>query len=136
MADSEGGCLCSAVRYRISGAPSYSVICHCTSCRKASGAQSVAWLTFERKNFSWLKGAPRSYSSSPGVTRTFCDRCGTPLTYENRGNADTLDVTTASTDDPASFPPTMEVWLEHRIVWEAVDGRIAHCPRGSPEAGK
>lgn len=131
MGGSEGGCLCSAIRYRIIGPPRYSVICHCATCRKASGAPSVAWLTFARESFSWLKGAPRRYSSSPGVTRTFCDRCGTQLTYENRGSDDTLDVTTASADDPASFPPDMEVWLEHRIEWEAVNSRLVHCPLGS-----
>jgi hypothetical protein len=132
MAGSEGGCLCSAVRYRIIGAPRYSVICHCATCRKASGAQSVAWVTFDRENFSWLKGTPKKYSSSAGVTRTFCDQCGTPLTYENVGSIGTLDVTTASTDDPARFPPSMEVWLEHRIEWEAINGALAHCSLGSP----
>jgi len=42
---SEGGCLCGAVRYRMVGAPLSSAICHCASCRRASGAPTVAWLT-------------------------------------------------------------------------------------------
>ena len=41
----EGGCLCGAVRYRISGSPLSSVNCHCESCRRASGAPAVAWIS-------------------------------------------------------------------------------------------
>jgi hypothetical protein len=41
---SEGGCLCGAVRYRITGEPRSSSTCFCRSCRLASGATPVAWL--------------------------------------------------------------------------------------------
>ena len=34
----EGGCLCGAVRYRAIAAPIRAVICHCSMCRKHSGA--------------------------------------------------------------------------------------------------
>lgn len=32
----EGGCMCSAIRYRISGQPTNSMVCHCRSCRRAA----------------------------------------------------------------------------------------------------
>ena len=130
MASSEGGCLCTAVRYRVVGAPLHSVICHCESCRKASAAPSVAWLTFGVGGFQLLRGVPRSFRSSAGVVRTFCERCGTPLTYANEHRADEIDVTTASLDEPALYAPTREVWLEHRLPWHAVSAEREHCPRG------
>jgi hypothetical protein len=130
MADHlEGGCLCGALRYRIEGRPRSAGICHCATCRRAAGAQSVAWTTVPAGTFAWTAGTPAAFASSPGVERTHCPRCGTSLTY--RAGAGSLDVTLASLDDPEALPPENEIWLSHRLSWEAVDPRR----RGYPEGG-
>jgi len=131
MQITEGGCLCAAIRYRISGAPIFSTICHCITCRRASAAPSVAWLTFDRDQVEFLSGAPRSYQSSHGVVRRFCGTCGSAISYENADSASTIDLTTISLDDPNAFPPTGEVWLEHRVAWEPVNLALDQYPRGS-----
>ena len=116
MAD--GGCLCGAVRYRFSGTPSSSASCHCQSCRRASGAPVVAWVTVRRSEFTLLSGTAAVFHSSPGVTRQFCSRCGTALTFQSERHPHTIDITTASLDDPDAYPPTTEVWLENRLSWQ------------------
>jgi hypothetical protein len=127
---SEGGCLCGTIRFRLQGSPVHSVICHCTSCRKASGAPSVAWLTVERSQLEFLSGEPRMHRSSPGVIRQFCSMCGSALTYENARSAATIDITTVTLDEPNRFPPDREVWTEDRIPWEPVDRSLRQCSRG------
>ena len=127
----EGGCLCSAIRYRITGTPRSSVICHCASCRRASGAPTVAWLTVDRDRFEVLRGATRVFDSSPGVSRRFCADCGSALTYENSKSPATIDITTASLDDPGAFPPTVEVWLDHRIFWQPARADLTQHREGS-----
>jgi hypothetical protein len=127
----EGRCLCGAIRYRINGTPSWSIICHCRSCRLASAAPSVGWLTVARADFTVLSGEPRRFASSPGVLRGFCGDCGSPLTYQNDRSPGTVDITTATLDDPTRFPPTHEVWLEHRLPWEADNPQLVACPRDS-----
>jgi len=114
----EGGCFCGAVRYRMTDSPHSSTICHCESCRRASGAPSVAWVTTDREKFEIVKGTPAAYLSSPGVVRRFCGRCGSALTYENTKNSGTIDITTITLDDPCGFPPTSEVWLEDQVSWQ------------------
>ena len=114
----EGGCLCGAVRYGLGGAPSSSASCHCRSCRGASGAPVVAWITVKRSEFTILSGNPAIFHSSPGVTRQFCSHCGTGLTYETELHPDTIDVTSASLDDPDAYPPTADVWLEDKLSWQ------------------
>lgn len=131
---SEGGCLCGAIRYRLTGQPVSSIICHCHTCRRASGAPSVAWVTFERSRFEFLSGRPGVYRSSPGVTRSFCATCGSGLSYENANSAGTIDITTITLDEPKRFPPGQEDWLDHRIPWQPVDPRLRHSPRGGSEA--
>ena len=128
---SEGGCLCGAVRYRISGAPVSSVICHCRSCRLASGAPTVAWLTVQRPQLEFLFGTPRAFKSSPGVVRQFCATCGSALTYENAASPSTIDLTTATLDDPNRFPPTEEVWVAHKVPWQVSDAALAQHPASS-----
>ncbi len=113
----EGGCMCGEVRYRATCEPSHSTICHCSDCRKAAGAQSVAWLTFPAESFSFVKGSPGVYRSSEHVERTFCPPCGTSLSYRNDHRPDAVDVTTGSADDPEPFPPKEQVFPDEKISW-------------------
>ena len=113
----EGGCACGAIRYRVEGRPSNSMVCHCQTCRRVSASPVVAWVTFERAGFAILKGQPLEYASSPPVRRTFCATCGTPLTYQHHDHAASIDITTCSLDDPSVFPPTHHSWLSHDIAW-------------------
>ena len=99
---SAGGCLCGRVRYSATGEPESSLICHCVSCRRAAGAQSVAWVTFSAGGFSWVSGDPVEHRSSAEVSRTFCGNCGTSLTYQHDADPDFIDVSTASLDDPTA----------------------------------
>jgi hypothetical protein len=126
----EGGCLCGAVRYRIDRPALATEICHCATCRRAAGAQSVAWAPFPSAGFTWTAAAPAAYASSPGVTRTHCPACGTSLTFQ-RGS-ESIDVTLASLDDPEALPPQKETWLAHRLSWKPTDpARPAFPGRGA-----
>ena len=134
MADThhqEGGCLCGDVRYRVTAEPIARSICHCRSCRLASGAPSVAWAVFHPGDFRFLCGHPVPFNSSPTVTRMFCGRCGTPLTYQSSQRPEAIDVTTATFDTPDVFPPAKEIWIEHKVAWEPLNEAIPQFPRSS-----
>lgn len=113
----EGGCFCGAVRYRVEGKPSNTMVCHCQSCRRVAASPVVAWVTFDRKSFSLIKGQPSEFHSSDPVRRTFCPSCGTALTYEHTQHPTTIDITTCSLDDSNAFPPTHHSWLSHDLAW-------------------
>jgi hypothetical protein len=88
-------------------------------------------LTFDRGQVEILSGQPRSYRSSQGVVRQFCGTCGSQLSYESIERPATIDITTASLDNPNLFPPTLEVWLEHRVSWQTADHARAQYPGGA-----
>jgi len=113
----EGGCLCGAVRYQVRGKPTNTMICHCRTCRRATGSPVVAWLTFAKADFEVTTGALAEFRSSPPVRRGFCGTCGTPLTYSHRESPDSIDVTTCSLDEPQAFPPTHHSWLSDDVSW-------------------
>jgi hypothetical protein len=130
----EGGCLCGAVRYRVVGVDTARTLCHCRSCRLASGAPSVAWVVFASADFAFVKGKPARFGSSPGVIRTFCGQCGTPLTYQSESRPRSMDVTTVSLDAAEDFAPTKEIWTEERLPWERVNEALPQYSRSSAGA--
>ena len=129
---SEGGCLCSAVRYRVLGKPTVSMICHCDSCTSAAGSMAVAWLTFPANAFSLLHGDPAQFRSSPPVTRRFCRSCGTPLTYQHAERPWEIDVTTRSLDNPELFPPSHHSWVNDAPGWSRPTDGLPAYERSSP----
>jgi hypothetical protein len=73
------GCLCGAIRYRMSTEPRRADYCHCSMCRRAAGAPVVARLTVANESFAWTAGEHAVYHSSPEAERLFCPKCGTQL---------------------------------------------------------
>jgi hypothetical protein len=128
----EGGCLCGAIRYRATGAPTNSMICHCRTCRRVSGSPVVAWVTFGADRFEFTRGRPMRFNSSPPVSRTFCAACGTPLTYQHQDSASTIDATTCSLDEPEAFPPTHHSWLSHDLGWLRFGDGLPGFPEWRP----
>ncbi len=126
----EGSCLCGAVRYRVSGEPVATTLCHCSSCRRATGGVSVAWAVFD-KDAVEIDGELREYSSSPGIYWGSCTACGTLLAYRRDSRPGQRDITTATLDDPAAFPPTVEIWVGEKCAWEVLNSALPHKQRSS-----
>jgi len=112
-----GGCYCGGVRYAISGTPAQSLVCHCPDCRRSAGAQSVGWLLVRSEQFAIRGGNPNTFNSSAGVTRAFCGKCGTTLTWVSDKHPGRIDVTIGSLDDPNQFPPSRAVYRKHKVAW-------------------
>src|SRR6266850_2126967 len=93
-----GGCYCGAVRVSAAREPAYQANCHCANCRRAVGAQSVAWITVQLSDFAFEKGTPKRYRTDTAAWRTFCENCGTSLTYECDTRPGEIDITTGSLD--------------------------------------
>ena len=118
-----GGCYCGKVRYRADGPPKFQGNCHCRNCRRAAGAQAVAWISVLKKSFAFTRGRPKRYRTSTKAWRTFCPACGTSLTYATPKRPDDMDITTGSLDHPEQFPPNRDFFVAERLPWVA---RVRH----------
>ncbi len=78
-----GGCYCGSLRYEVSGELSETVVCHCPDCRRAVGAQSVAWIFVLKEDFAIKAGSLASCTLRPGIERFFCGSCGTSIAWES-----------------------------------------------------
>jgi len=127
-----GGCLCGAVRYRVTMAPTVVDICHCWQCRKASGAPFVGWIGVLGDGFAWTDGEPAQFESSPGNRRYFCGACGTPLVMTGGDSPDLHGVTIGSLDEPQRFIPTDEGWVSQRLPWAPLAHKLRSYERDNP----
>ena len=114
-----GGCLCGAVRYRLSQAPSEVWFCHCGQCRKAQGSAFVASVPVPRAQFALVAGTEtlKGFSASPGKTRWFCGACGSPL-YSEVAGGEFLRLRAGSLDEPVTLQPAGHIFVADKASWE------------------
>jgi len=118
-----GGCLCGAVRYRCGAPLNPATLCHCRSCRRASGAHALGLVTVARDGLQFTAEHPQEYRSSAAVVRTFCPRCGTPVSYWHEGWPGDISLTIGSLDRPECTPPEDHTWMSDAVAWDVpVDG--------------
>lgn len=112
-----GGCHCGAIRYEMTAEVAHHALCHCTDCRKASGAPAVAWAMAAADQVT-ITGEPLTYASSEHGRRLFCGACGTSLFYTNEVIfPGMIDVQSATLDDPDSIPLQAQIQTAERIGW-------------------
>jgi hypothetical protein len=112
-----GGCFCGFVRYRADGAVTQQTNCHCSICRRTSGAPFVAWFTVPASGFAFTSGTPAEFQSSEHGRRSFCPKCGTPLTFRSAATPEETDVSTCSLDDPDLVPPKDHTFTGSALSW-------------------
>ncbi len=128
----EGGCLCGAVRYRATANPVRGVICHCSMCRKHSGAPVLAFVHFPVGSFRWVTGKPSRFQSSHFAQRGFCSICGSTLSMHEEVLGDRVQVTVGSLDEPDRVKIDDHVWTEAQISWFDVKDELLRFSESSP----
>ncbi|MBU9261463.1 GFA family protein [Burkholderia multivorans] len=111
----DGGCACGAIRYRIAGMPADAGFCHCRLCQRTTGAAVVASASVPIGAFTYLQGEPVVYASSAWGERRFCGRCGAQLEYRRRDAPQTVEINTATLDEPSRLQPRWHVWYADRF---------------------
>jgi len=132
----EGHCFCGFVRFQADGPISNQTTCHCATCRRTSAAPAVAWLTVAKSKFRIISGKPSSFRSSARVTRSFCPRCGTPLTYANDDADDEVDITIGSLDAPELMPPLDHTWVSAKLPWSRLCDGLPSYPEARTQAAR
>ena len=78
-------------------------------------------------------GEPVVYESSPGIRRTFCGECGTPLSYEDERLEGEVYLAVGVFDEPERFRPTVHSWDSQRLRWfHTADGLPRHRTSSRP----
>lgn len=117
-----GHCLCGAVRFAFDPqAVLGRNLCHCESCRRATGAPVTAWITVRDTGWRWSVGRPAVRASSPGVRRGSCGACGSPLSYASDARPGETDLLAAALVDPATYRPARHDHWGERLPWLRIE---------------
>jgi len=116
-----GHCLCGAVRFTARGEPKWVAHCHCESCRRATSAGFATYVGYRADAVAWTGEAPRQYHSSPGVTRSFCGNCGSPMSFAGDRWPGEIHLFAASFDAPGALKPDAHVYVEEQLPWVRLD---------------
>jgi len=117
----EGGCLCGAVRYRVTAEPGTVVICHCTHCRRASGSAFSVNLLVQEGDYE-QSGETKFFldkgdSGLPSY-RHFCGQCGSPVVTKAENLPGMVLVKAGTLDEPAGLRPQVEIYTDHAAAWQ------------------
>ena len=116
----EGGCHCGSVRYAVDGEMHHNAVCHCTDCRRSSGAIMVPWSAFNKDALTVEQGTLSVYRSSEHGERHFCSACGTGLFYYNEQVLPGIVKIQAVTfGEAAQRPPQVHIQVADSLPWEA-----------------
>jgi len=117
-----GHCLCRAVEFAYDGEPKWTLNCHCESCRRATSSPMATWISVPLSSFRFTSARPSYYASSQGVRRSFCAKCGSPLTYENERIPGEIHILAVALSDAGKVQPTAHLFVEDQLPWfEAAD---------------
>ena len=111
-----GHCLCGQLRFVAKGEPKWVAYCHCASCRRHTGSPVACFVNFPLARVSF-SGARATFESSPGVTRSHCAACGTPIAYETARRPGEIDLYLNAFDVPERFEPQVHVHFAEHLPW-------------------
>jgi hypothetical protein len=119
-----GGCFCGELRFSSDIAPVETGYCHCSICRRTTGAPLLAYASFPVESFTYTKGEPKVFKSSSKGQREFCSNCGTQICFRESGLASTVDVNSGTLDEIDGVVPEHHIYSGNRVEWLKIDDRL------------
>ena len=125
MADTlQGRCFCGEVQFEFETPIVACVNCHCESCRRQCSAPMATYIGVTDSQWRWTGAMPETWCSSPGVERTFCGNCGSPLSFRSEKLSDTMHFYLVALEQPEAFQPTLHVAYEEKLCWMPADNSL------------
>ena len=91
--------------------------CHCNDCRRLSGAPVAAFAGFATKKVSFDPPLDAGRSHFEGVTRWFCEACGTQLAARYDYLPDQLYTPIGLWDQANRLPPARHAHHGSKLSW-------------------
>jgi hypothetical protein len=113
-----GACLCGAVRYVVEDRFRYALNCHCSKCRRATGAAFKPFAGIERSKVRVVAGTEHLlvFGEESSAHDVRCGKCGSFLYSIVREGA-FAHVTLGTLVDSPSIQPTAHIFVGSKAPW-------------------
>ena len=132
-----GGCLCGAVRYNSAAEPTLVVVCHCSTCQKNTGSAFSLNIALPRGALTISGDTLATYEDRSGASgkpffRSFCSRCGSPITGQGDAYPDLVILKAGTLDDPSWVKPQGHIWCVEKQPWVAIEPGVPQVAGATP----
>ena len=115
-----GSCLCGAVHYQVRDEFVYSLICHCSQCRRATGSAFKPFAAIQREKLALVTGGETILRYGDDTTHdVHCARCGS-LLYSDIGTGPYVHVTLGTLQDEPSIRPMAHIFVGSKAAWDQI----------------
>lgn len=113
----KGACYCRAIQYEVADEFEYALNCHCSNCRRTTGAAFKPFAGIERAKFRVATGAHRLLIyGEEDANNTHCGLCGSLLFSVVRDGA-FVHVPLGTLLDAPSIRPTAHIFVGSKAPW-------------------
>ncbi|MGQ8363835.1 GFA family protein [Glaciecola sp. 1036] len=120
-----GSCVCGKVEFTVKDKFLYAGYCHCSLCRKSSGASGTAIGGLVKQDFSVTKGLEniKSFKRSEQTESCFCDNCGSTL-YGEKPETGLVHVRYGALDASPSLLPQAHMHVASKADWYEITDNL------------
>jgi len=117
-----GGCLCGGVRYEVRGSFLRASHCHCSRCRRHSGAAVCTQGRVRRQDFALLSGADLLgvYKPEGGAAKVFCSVCGSSLFGGTWPDGPEISIRLGTVDGDPGIRPQFHTFVGSKAPWDEI----------------
>jgi len=117
----KGSCLCGAVKIELPDSFEYVGSCHCSECRKSSGAANATAGGIDGDLLKIVNGEKSisTYRKSENTELSFCRNCGSTL-FTRKVKTGKCNVRLGILDDTPTQKPTFHIFVGSKAPWEEI----------------
>jgi hypothetical protein len=129
-----GSCLCGGVRFEVTEPFRRSSHCHCSRCRKHSGAFGLTMGRVSREGFRLLAGEEliRVYRpAEDAAVKAFCEVCGSSLFGAWWPEGEEISIRLSALDGDPGIRPQYHTFVDSKAPWDELpDDHLPRYPAG------
>lgn len=119
-----GTCLCGTVRYTVKDEFSYALNCHCSNCRRATGAAFKSFAGIEYEKLSVTQGSDNLFLFGEEPAHDVrCRKCGSLLYSVVRDGA-FVHVTLGTLMDEPAIRPSAHIFVGSKASWFTITDNL------------